>query len=240
MLAESTQRLLIYLIEDEADLREELVFSLGAMGFEAQGFGDAAEFYRALVARRCDITVVDVGLPGEDGFSVARHVHSAGGIGVVMLTARRALEDRLQGLQEGADAYLVKPVDVRELAATLRAVARRLGNAGVAPKPAPGWQLAEGGWVLRDPERRELSLTTAERAFLNCLFENRGQPVTRDALIVALGGNTFDFDPHRLDSLASRLRRKAQEVGINLPLRSVRNTGYVFSATDAEASAGAG
>ena len=237
MLAEATQRLLIYLVEDEADLREELAVSLTALGFEVQGYGDAAEFYRALVARRCDIAVVDVGLPGEDGFSVARHLHTAGGIGVVMLTARRALEDRLQGLQEGADAYLVKPIDVRELAATLRAVARRLGNAGSAPKPSADWQLAEGGWVLRDPEKRELSLTTAERAFLNCLFENRGQPCTRDQLIIALGGNTIDFDPHRLDSLASRLRRKAQEVGINLPLRSVRNTGYVFSATDAEASA---
>ena len=241
MLAEeSTSRLRIYLVEDEADLREELVFSLGALGFEVEGYGDASEFYRALVARRCDIAVIDVGLPGEDGFSVARHLHTAGGIGVVMLTARRALDDRLRGLQEGADAYLVKPVDVRELAATLRAVARRLGNTSISIKPASGWQLTEGGWVLRDPERRELSLTTAERAFLTCLFDNRGQAVTRDQLIVALGGNTFDFDPHRLDSLASRLRRKAGEVGINLPLRSVRNTGYVFSAVDAEVSTVAG
>ncbi|MDB5806435.1 MAG: transcriptional regulator [Betaproteobacteria bacterium] len=239
MLAETTSRPCIYLVEDEADLREELVLSLGGMGFDVEGFGDATEFYRALVARRCDIAVIDVGLPGEDGFSVARHLHTAGGIGVVMLTARRAIDDRLRGLHDGADAYLVKPVDVRELAATLRAVGRRLGNNSVPLKPASGWELVEGGWVLRDPERRELSLTTAERAFLNCLFENRGQAVKRDQLIGALGGNTFDFDPHRLDSLASRLRRKAAEVGINLPLRSVRNTGYVFSATDSEAAAAA-
>jgi len=237
MSAESTAPLRIYLIEDDADLREELVVSLAAMGFEVKGYGDAAEFYRALVAQRCDIAVIDVGLPGEDGFSVASHLHEAGGIGVVMLTARSALDDRLRGLQEGADAYLVKPVDVRELAATLRALARRLNSGGNSGKPAPGWQLAEGGWVLRDPERRELSLTTAERAFLTCLFENRGHPVTRDQLIVALGGNTVDFDPHRLDSLASRLRRKAGEVGINLPLRAVRNTGYVFSALDTDVAA---
>jgi DNA-binding response OmpR family regulator len=237
MLAETTNRPCIYLVEDEADLREELVLSLGGMGFDVEGFGDATEFYRALVARRCDIAVIDVGLPGEDGFSVARHLQGAGGIGVVMLTARRAIDDRLRGLHDGADAYLVKPVDVRELAATLRAVARRLGNNSVPLKPASGWELAEGGWVLRDPERRELSLTTAERAFLNCLFEHRGQAIKRDQLIGALGGNTFDFDPHRLDSLASRLRRKAAEIGINLPLRSVRNTGYVFSATDNEAGA---
>lgn len=240
MLADSTSRPRIYLVEDEADLREELVLSLGAMGFDAEGFSDAAEFYRALVARRCDIAVIDVGLPGEDGFSVARHLGTAGDIGVVMLTARRAIEDRLQGLHDGADAYLVKPVDVRELAATLRAVSRRLTSNSIPLKPAGAWALAEGGWVLRDPERRELSLTTAERAFLNCLFENRGHAVKRDQLIVALGGNTFDFDPHRLDSLASRLRRKAAEVGINLPLRSVRNTGYVFSGTDSEAAAVAG
>jgi len=238
MRGESGHRLRVYLVEDDFDLREELVVSLAAMGFEVMGYGDAAEFYRALVARRCDIAVIDVGLPGEDGFAVVSHLRQAGGIGVVMLTARRALDDRLRGLQEGADAYLVKPVDVRELAATLRAVARRLdAGAGQAAKPAPGWQLAEGGWVLRDPEQRVLSLTTAERSFLNCLLDKRGRPVTRDELIVALGGNTLDFDPHRLDSLASRLRRKAGEVGINLPLRAVRNTGYVFSASASDTAA---
>jgi DNA-binding response OmpR family regulator len=233
MLADSN-RLRIYLIEDQADLREELVVSLAAMGFDIKGYGDAAEFYRALVVERCDIAVIDVGLPGEDGYSVARHLRAAGGIGAVMLTARSSIDDRLRGLQDGADAYLVKPIDVRELAATLRAVARRLSPAAAGGKPALGWQLAEGGWILRDPEKRELSLTTAERAFLNCLFEHRGQPVTRDQLISALGGNPQSFDPHRLDSLASRLRRKAAEVGINLPLRAVRNTGYAFSSIDAD------
>lgn len=231
MLLDSTNRCLVYLIEDDADLREETTFNLSELGFVVKGFGNGPDFFRALLARRCDIAVIDVGLPGEDGFSIATHLRTTSTMGIVMLTACSALEDRLQGLQRGADAYLVKPVDMRELAATVQAVMRRLAMADAAEPVAPGaWQLADQGWTLLDPSGRKMALTPTERLFLQCLFESLGQPVSRDSLIQALGGDAFDFDPHRIDSMASRLRRKTAEAGMQLNLRSVRNAGYVLVA----------
>lgn len=231
MLPDSTKHLRVYLIEDDDDLREETVFSLSELGFDVTGFESGEVFYRALLLRGCDVAVIDVGLPGEDGFSIAAHLRAAGPMGIVMLTARSALEDRLQGLQQGADAYLVKPVHMRELAATLQALGRRLKVADeVLVSPEEGrWQLCDGDWTLRDPAGRQLALTTAERIFLQCLFARPGQPVSRDEIIDAMGGDVLDFDPHRIDALASRLRRKAGESGIRLALRSVRGAGYVLA-----------
>lgn len=229
MLLDSTNRCLVYLIEDDADLREETMFSLNELGFVVEGFANGADFFRALLARRCDIAVIDIGLPGEDGFSIAAHLRSISTMGIVMLTARSALDDRLQGLQQGADAYLVKPVEMRELAATLKGLMRRLGALNPAVPTEPGsWQLVDDGWTLHDPVGRKMALTQTERLFLQCLFAGLGQPVSRDALIQALGGDAFDFDPHRIDSMASRLRRKTAEAGMRLNLRSIRNTGYVL------------
>lgn len=119
-------RLRIFLVEDTADLREEIVFGLSAMNFDVSGFGDSAGLYRALAVKRCDIVVIDIGLPGEDGFSIARHLRKNPAFGLVFLTAHTTLDDRLHGFGSGADAYLVKPIDMRELAATLRVVERRL------------------------------------------------------------------------------------------------------------------
>ncbi len=259
----------VSLIEDDVDLREEMVYGLSEVGFDARGFHDGPEFYRAQVSAPCDVAVIDVGLPGEDGFTIAAHLRSSSSVGIVMLTARGALEDRLHGLQQGADAYLVKPVQLLELSAILQSLGRRLapgrppatmpanqppmsatplraeGSAGgfgsksagglaspldpMAAAATPGkWHLADAGWRLCDAEGRGISLTSTERAFMQCLMASRNTPVSRDDLITALGGDLFDFDPHRLDSLASRLRRKAADAGMTLTLRAIRGMGYVF------------
>lgn len=231
----------IYVIEDDDDLREEMLFALGELGFEAHGFAAAPAFYKAFALAPCDIAVVDIGLPGESGLSVLAHLRRIRHIGVVMVTARGQLEDRLRGLREGADAYMVKPVHMEELAETLIALGRRLRSeravpaeaaalAAVAAEPprSRGWRLLEGDWILADPEGQRMKLTTSERAFVACLFRHRGSAVSRDELIRALGGDVFDFDGHRIDALASRVRRKAEKLGMQLPLHSVRGTGYVL------------
>ena len=226
-------RLVVYVIEDEPDLREIVCLGLTRSGFDVTGFTAAPPFYRALVARRCDIAVIDVGLPGEDGFSIAAQLQAAGGIGVVMLTARGALADRVRGLRQGADAYLVKPVVMRELTATLTALARRL-RATASLAPATGdWQLTGDGWILRAPNNREIPLTGAERTFVQSLFERRGDAVDRDSLARVLGSDPAYFDPHRLDSLVNRLRRKFANAGLRLPLRAIRGVGYAFGRADA-------
>jgi two-component system, OmpR family, response regulator PhoP len=224
----------IHVVEDDEDIRAETVFALGELGFDAEGFGDASSFYKAFAVQPCDIAVVDIGLPGESGLAIVSHLRAVQRrLGLVLVTARGELEDRLLGLREGADAYLVKPVNMMELAETLNAVGRRLmtappANAAPAPEPAD-WRLLEGDWILGDPEGRRMALTTSERAFLGCLFRQRGTAVSRDDLIRALGGDVFDFNEHRIDAIASRLRRKAANVGMRLPLHSVRGTGYVLA-----------
>lgn len=229
------------MIEDEDDLREEMVFSLGEFGFEVHGFSAAPAFYRAFALAPCDIAVVDIGLPGESGLSIASHLRRNRRIGVVLVTARGRLEDRLHGLRQGADAYLAKPVVIEELAETLNAIGRRLhvepagglnaggGTAAAGATRAGAWQLFEGDWILSDPEGRQMKLTTSERAVVACLFRSQGMAVSRDDLIRALGGDIYDFDDHRIDAIASRVRRKAKQMGMHLPLHSVRGTGYVLA-----------
>lgn len=217
-----------------------MLFSLAALGFQTAGFPAAPEFYKAFAIAPCDVAVIDIGLPGESGLSVVAHLRAAGGVGVVLVTARGQLDERLLGLRSGADAYLVKPVHIDELAETLNALGRRLPQAAapaaaaIAP-PAPTearagtWRLLEGEWIVADPNGLEMKLTTSERAFMGCLFRRRGQTVSRDELILALGGDVFDFDGHRVDAIASRVRRKARKLGMRLPLYSVRGTGYVLA-----------
>jgi len=232
---DSTKRLCIYLVEDEDDLREEMVYSLSQFGFDVVGLSNALELYKAYALKRCDIAVIDISLPGEDGLSIAAHLRSTGPVGIVLATARGALRDRVSGLQTGADAYLVKPINMEELAATLRAVGRRvrgmLASALATPSPpSPArWHLSEADWVLNDPAGRRLTLTGVERDFLRCLFKNHGKVVSRAQIIRALRGDAQESDPQRVDTIAFRLRRKAQLSSMELPLHTVRGQGYMLA-----------
>ncbi len=223
----------ICIVEDEADLREELVETLLETGFGVRGFSGSRELYPALHALPCDIAILDIGLPGEDGFSVAARLRSLGKIGIVMLSARTDTEDRIRALQGGADVYLTKPVDLREFLAVVTSLVRRLGlhepraisrtEATLEP-----WSLSVDGWAVIAPNAKSLTLTAQERAFLLRLWQCAGDAVSREDLAIALGGNPYEYDFHRLDTLVSRLRRKATEVDLALPLRSVRGMGYVI------------
>lgn len=228
--ADSTNRLRVYLVEDDADLREEMVYNLDQRGFNVIGLADAAEFYKAHALAHCDVAVIDIGLPGEDGLSIAEHLRASGPVGIVFASARGGLNDRLSGMQSGGDAYLVKPVNIEELAATLRALGCRVRDA-VTPVASiePGhWHLSEGDWVLSDPVGRKLGLTTTERAFLGCLFKQQGKTVSRDLILQALGGDLVDSDPQRVDTIAFRLRRKCEQSHMALPLHTVRGQGYLL------------
>ena len=243
MNAIAPSKLRVFLVEDTIDLREEIEFGLTALGLEVSGFGDATGLYRAMSVRDCDIVVIDVGLPGEDGFSIAEHLRGKRTIGLVFLTSRNQIEDRLHGLSLGADAYLVKPIDMRELAATLHAVSRRINIKVDVPQSAealpdvkdqagttPAWTLCSGGRILRNPKGRELVLSEPERLFLEIMVAASGLVVERETLIAAFAMDDRDYDPHRLDAVISRLRKHTEQAGLgNLPLQSIRGMGYVFT-----------
>lgn len=225
-------RTLVYLVDDDGDFREEMVFGLTRLGLDVHGFPSAAALYRAYAARPSDIVILDIGLEGEDGLSVAVHLRASRSVGIIMATARSSIEDRVKGLETGADAYLVKPVDVRELAATVTALNQRLTRQRIAeapPAPAARWTLDEGGWVLSDGMGHRLRLTTSEQRFLGRLFRDRGQVVDRRAIVEAMGADVYDFNYAHLDTIASRLRRRAEKSHMLIPLHAIRGLGFAFT-----------
>lgn len=140
----------IVVVDDEPDLREMVVDYLVSEGLSAIAAADAAELDAILAVQPVALVVLDVNMPGEDGFSVARRLRARGGVGVIMLTAKHALVDRVVGLEIGADDYLAKPFEPRELLARIRAVMRRTETNGAA-KPeqeaVPGIEYSTEFWV---------------------------------------------------------------------------------------------
>lgn len=223
----SHDRLRVLLVEDERDLREEVVAALNDLGFQSEGCADASQLYSKLAHAPdpWDIVVLDIGLPDEDGLTVARTLRRDTNLGIVMFTARGEVSQRVMGLEGGADAYMVKPVDLRELAATLRGVARRL-----TPAKPPCWRLEDNDWFLSAPNSKTVELTAPERTCLGLLLSRAGVEVSREALVTALAGKAVAaYDPHRLDMLVHRLRAKVSAAtGLTLPVKAVRGAGYVF------------
>jgi len=218
----------VMLVEDDDELRDRiLVPGLRDEGYEVEAVGSAREMYRAMLARDFAFFVIDVGLPDEDGFSLAAHLATVSDAPRVLLTGRAAAADRVRGLDGGADAYLTKPVDVEVLAATLRSLARRTGRSVVAP--AGGWKIELEGWRLCSPSGKSMMLTQAEHKLLTALAGDRGQVVSRKAIAACMAEDPADFDPHRLDMVVHRLRRRAAAaLGETLPIRAVRAVGYVL------------
>ncbi|QDE40060.1 response regulator transcription factor [Luteibacter pinisoli] len=224
----------IVVVEDDDVLRDKLVApSLRDFGFRVSAVGTARELDGVLDRDEPDIVVLDVGLPDGDGFSIAERLYAQSRIGIVILSGRHTQADRLRGLSNGADAYLAKPVVMHELAATLRNLMRRLrppSRPGPSvPSAAPTWRLDNQGWCLVAPSGVSVALKAHERAMLRALLHAPGEPVSRETLITAMGGDE-QFDPHRIEVLVYRLRSKvARHVGLVLPLSAVRGSGYVFT-----------
>ncbi|MEO7050652.1 MAG: response regulator transcription factor [Rhodanobacter sp.] len=224
-------------LEDDEQLREHILLpSLADYGFKVTGAGSAAELYRHMISQHFDIVVLDLGLPDEDGLSVARYLRSASPtIGLVMLTGSRDKKDRVQALQESMDAFLSKPVDLEVLAATLHSLSRRLEHSGARAPAASadvvtGWRLEASGWRLIAPNERIVALSAPEHCVLTVLMDHMGEPVPRESLIEALTTDVYHFDPHRLEMMIHRLRRKAHgQTGEVLPLLTARGTGYLFA-----------
>ncbi|WP_445144964.1 response regulator transcription factor [Dyella sp. Tek66A03] len=229
----------VAVLEDDPDLREAILLpGLRDFGFDVSGAGTAAELYRHMLKNTFDMVVLDIGLPDEDGLSVVRHLQELPDLGIVMLTGNHSRNDRVRALRDGADAYLAKPADIEVLAATLHSLSRRM-RGRTAPevafeKPANAnarWHLDTDGWCLVSPRGEVIALGAPERILLNTLIAAAGAPVEREALIASLTKDVYNFDPHRLDMLIHRLRRKISKcTNEAVPLLTARGSGYVFVA----------
>ena len=217
--------LTIAIVEDNADVLDDLLFNLRHRSFQVTGFPDGAALDAALaVGQRWPVLVLDLGLPGEDGLSIARRLrYSYPALGIIALTARGRVSDRIAGLNEGIDLYLVKPVDIEELAAAIRAVARRTAQIEVVESL---WRLDTQGLQIICPDGERLPLTLYELQLLTALANSAGQTVSRDDLIRAMGKKPDSYDSRALEVMISRLRAK---IGDHCPLHAVRGQGYRFT-----------
>lgn len=232
----SISSLRILVVENDVEIRQRVLLpALRKHGFDIYEGGTAAELYRHMLAQPIDIVVLDMQLPDESGLAVTRHLRAISNVGIVMFTDWHARHHHAQLLQAGADVCLPKPADGETLAATLLSLARRL-SVRVSPSATtddaamPPWQLADGGWRLVSPLGKAIALTASERSVLTMLVAEVGQPVSRDALLQALNRGVQGFDPHRLEMMIHRLRKKAlAQAGQRLPLLTVRGVGYLLA-----------
>jgi len=215
----------VLVVEDHADLREEIVSYLLERGMAVRGVGNARAMDEAIAVRRPDVILLDLGLPEEDGVSVARRLSADPRSGVIVITARGRVDDRVLGLEAGADIYLVKPLDMRELEAAIVSVTRRRTRA--APPPPAPWRLDAARWQLKSPGGIAVALSEAELRLLLPFFEAPEAVVDRQTLAARI-----ETDPRYIDVLVHRLRRKVEaDAGEVLPLRTVRARGYAFAAS---------
>lgn len=232
-MSESLEAIRLAVVEDDAEFREQILLPiLSRAGFEVTAMGSALALYRDLLSSRYDLVLLDLNLPDEDGLSIAGRLRERSpSLGIVMLTGVTGDHWRQLALEAGVDAWLAKPPDMDEVVATLRNLAGRVGRErSVAGGGSSGWKLEGSGWRLVAPGGAGLDLGMAERKVLMLLADNSGAPVSREALIARLSGRAEDFDPHRLEMLVYRLRRKCREdLGQELPLKAVRGVGYMLA-----------
>ena len=223
----------VLVVDDDPGIREVLTESRSRHGYEAEGAASAAEMDRALQARRPDLIVLDVMMPGEDGLSVVRRLAGAGPP-IVMLSAMGEDTDRIVGLELGADDYLPKPCNPRELLARIRAVLRRPREAGPGDaSPAlwfAGWRLDLMRRSLTRPDGQDVVLSAGEFALLRAFAEGAGRVLTRDQLLEKARGQDADVFDRAVDVSISRLRRKLDDgSGLEL-IHTLRGEGYRFDA----------
>jgi len=228
----------ILVVDDDREIRDLLARFLERESFHVTTVRDAAEARKALSQSSFQLVVLDLMLPGESGLEFARALRGQSDIPIVMLTALGEEIDRIVGLELGADDYLAKPFNPRELLARVRAVLRRAGDTVETQGHGKLTRLSFAGWVLDLSRRRLLSpdgvetpLTGGEYELLVILVERANQVLTRDMLMDMLRGRqTGPFD-RAIDVAISRLRRKLEDDGRHAQLiKTVRGGGYVLAA----------
>jgi DNA-binding response OmpR family regulator len=226
----SPQSIRVVACEDQPVMREYIVSGLARLGITAVGVCDGIELNSHLETHEADIVILDIGLPGEDGYSIATRLRrERPHLGIIMLTARDQTEDRVQGLDCGADLYFAKPVDIRELASGLGSLHRRLNLTPPAVAPAR-WRLDVLHSSLMTPSGVEVALTDNELRFLTPLFDQPGEVVDRDVLSKALDQTPDVYAMRRMETMLSRLRGKVQKASAEepLPVRARHGRGYAF------------
>jgi DNA-binding response OmpR family regulator len=226
----------IMVVDDEPGLRGMIEDYLSMQGYSVQSAENGAALDRLLAARVPDLILLDVNLPGEDGFSIVRRLRHAGGrMGVIMLTGNADEGSKVTGLINGADDYLPKPFEVRELLARVRSVLRRLPQTVEAPAETKA-RLTLGAYVLDVEGRRffggdgaEIEVSSMDFDLLEAFARHPRQVLSRDRLAELAHGRPLGDADRSLDIRIARLRKKIErDPAVPTLLKTVRGEGYVF------------
>jgi two-component system phosphate regulon response regulator OmpR len=229
----------VLIVEDDSDIRQMVAEYLGDHGYavsQAQSGGDMRE---AVERSLPDVVLLDVKLPGEDGLTLARYLRERYDVGIIMVTAARDIVDRVVGLEIGADDYVTKPFDPRELLARVKSVMRRLQSR--APAPPQTVSVAEqrvtvgrcfldvASHRLLDVQGQEVPMTSMEYDLLKVFIEHPNRVLTRDQILNLTHNRDWEPFDRSIDIRIARLRRKV-EPDPNEPktIRTVRGAGYMF------------
>jgi two-component system OmpR family response regulator len=234
---DSTVPVRILMVDDDPGIRDVVSDFLSRHGYTVETAGDATEMERELNRAPIDLVVLDIMLPGEDGLAICRRLARPDGPAIIMLSAMGEETDRIVGLELGADDYLPKPCNPRELLARIRAVLRRRQEPRTVDGPLgagcefAGWRLDLVRRELRSPQGIVVNLSSGEFSLLRALVERPQRVLTRDRLLdLARGPDTEAYD-RAIDVQISRLRKKLDDgSGGQELIRTVRNEGYMFTA----------
>jgi DNA-binding response OmpR family regulator len=235
-----TSPLHLAVLDDEEDITQLLATYLEGHGFRISQVHSGRDLMALMAQDPPALVLLDLGLPGEDGFAIARQLREHWHCGLVIVTGRGDAVDKVVGLEVGADDYVTKPFDLRELLARIKAVLRRIvppsAAAASAPVAAPtvkrfdGWELDIGARRLTAPQGHEVTLTSGEFDLLHALSDAPGRVLSRDFLLERTRGRDGGPFDRTIDVQIGRLRRKI-ETDADSPqlIKSVRGAGYLFA-----------
>ncbi|HEX6859325.1 MAG TPA: response regulator [Caulobacteraceae bacterium] len=226
----------ILIVDDDPGIRDVVSDFLGKHGYEVQTAADGREMDQVLARDGVDLVVLDVMMPGEDGLAICRRLSAQpGGPGIIMMSAMGEETDRIVGLELGADDYVPKPCNPRELLARIKAVLRRRGE----PRPSDpsvgagcefaGWRLDLVRRELRSPQGAVVNLSSGEFSLLRAFVEHPQRVLTRDQLLDYARGRDSDAYDRAIDVQISRLRRKLDDGSGTELIRTIRSEGYMFA-----------
>jgi DNA-binding response OmpR family regulator len=227
----------VAVVDDEPDITQLIARYLGAQGFRVSQLHRGADLLALMKADPPALVLLDLGLPGEDGFAVARALREHHRCGLVIVSGRGESIDKVVGLEVGADDYVTKPFDLRELLARVKAVLRRLEPTPAPTPPAAATGFRFGGFTLdlaarriADAAGREIALTGGEFDLLVTLCRHAGRVLSRDFLLDATRGREAGPFDRTVDVQIGRLRRKLEAAAPGVvPIKSVRGAGYLLA-----------
>lgn len=215
----------IFCVEDDANIRELVLYTLNATGFEAKGFESADSFFDSLKTETPDLVLLDIMLPGIDGMEILKTIKAShSSISVIMVTARSDQIDKIKGLDGGADDYITKPFDIMELISRVKAVLRR------SSKEKEANIITFKALQINHDSRKvmvygkDIQLTFKEYELLHILLINRGVVLSRDKLMSDVWGTDFEGESRTVDVHIRTLRQKLGAAGKYI--ETVRNVGY--------------